>query len=88
MEIGEFVNGYKIVCYIGQGGAGIVYDVQKGSAHYALKECAELDEESLKRFARELRIAKTLNSPNIVKVIDEDIQADFPYYIMEIIAVR
>lgn len=83
MEIGEIVKGYKIINHIGQGGAGIVYDVQKGSAHYALKECAELDEESLKRFARELRIAKTLNSPNIVKVIDEDIQADSPYYIME-----
>ena len=83
MEIGEIVNGYKIICHIGQGGAGIVYDVQKGSAHYALKECAELDEESLKRFARELRITKTLNSPNIVKVIDEDTQADSPYYIME-----
>ena len=83
MEIGKIVKGYKIINHIGQGGAGIVYDVQKGSAHYALKECAELDEESLKRFARELRIAKTLNSPNIVKVIDEDIQADSPYYIME-----
>lgn len=83
MEIGEIVNGYKIISHIGQGGAGIVYDVQKGSAHYALKECAELDEESLKRFARELRITKTLNSPNIVKVIDEDTQADSPYYIME-----
>ena len=83
MEIGEIVNGYKIISHIGQGGAGIVYDVQKGSAHYALKECVDLDEESLKRFARELRITKTLNSPNIVKVIDEDIQADSPYYIME-----
>lgn len=83
MEIGEIVNGYKIISHIGQGGAGIVYDVQKGSAHYALKECVDLDEESLKRFTRELRITKILNSPNIVKVIDEDIQADSPYYIME-----
>jgi serine/threonine protein kinase len=83
MENGEIVKGYKIINHIEQGGAGIVYDVQKGSAHYALKECAGLDEGSLKRFARELRIAKTLNSPNIVKVIDEDIQADSPYYIMK-----
>lgn len=83
MEIGDVVNGYRIISPIGQGGAGIVYDVQKGSAHYALKECVDLDEESLKRFARELRIAKTLNSPNIIKVIDEDTQADPPYYIME-----
>lgn len=83
MEIDEVINGYTIISPIGQGGAGIVYDVQKGSAHYALKECAELDEESLKRFSRELRIAKTLNSPNIVKVIDADIRAETPYYIME-----
>ena len=83
MEIGDIIKGYKIISHIGQGGAGIVYDVQKGSAHYALKECVELDEESLKRFARELRITKTLNSSNIVKVIDEDTQADPPYYIME-----
>ena len=80
MEIGDIIKGYKIISHIGQGGAGIVYDVQKGSAHYALKECVELDEESLKRFARELRITKTLNSSNIVKVIDEDTQADPPYY--------
>lgn len=83
MEIGEEINGYNIISPIGQGGAGIVYDVQKGSAHYALKECVELDEESLKRFARELRIANTINSPNIVKVIEADIQAEAPYYIME-----
>lgn len=83
MGIGEVINGYTVITPIGQGGAGIVYDVQKGSAHYALKECTDIDEESLRRFARELRIAKTLNSPNIVKVIDEDIQADCPYYIME-----
>lgn len=83
MEIGEEINGYNIISPIGQGGAGIVYDVQKGSAHYALKECSELDDESLKRFSRELRIAKTLNSSNIVKVIDADIQAETPYYIME-----
>jgi len=82
MEIGDVINGYTVITPIGQGGAGIVYDVQKGSAHYALKECTDIDEESLRRFARELRIAKALNSPNIVKVIDEDIQADSPYYIM------
>ena len=83
MEIGDVINGYTVITPIGQGGAGIVYDVQKGSAHYALKECTDIDEESLRRFARELRIAKALNSPNIVKVIDEDIQTDCPYYIME-----
>lgn len=53
MEIGDVVNGYRIISPIGQSGAGIVYDVQKGSAHYALKESVDLDEESLKRFARE-----------------------------------
>ena len=68
MEIGDVINGYTVITPIGQGGAGIVYDVQKGSAHYALKECTDIDEESLRRFARELRIAKALNSPNIVKV--------------------
>ena len=60
MEIGGIINGYTVITPIGQGGAGIVYDVQKGSAHYALKECTDIDEESLRRFARELRIAKAL----------------------------
>lgn len=83
MEIGEIINGYKIISPIGHGGAGIVYDVQKGVKHYALKECVDLDEESLKRFSRELRIAKSLNSRNVIKVIDEDIKADSPYFIME-----
>ena len=82
MEIGEIINGYKIISPIGHGGAGIVYDVQKGVKHYALKECVDLDEESLKRFSRELRIAKSLNSRNVIKVIDEDIKADSPYFIM------
>ena len=83
MEIGDVVNGYTILRPIGQGGAGVVYDVQKGNAHYALKECVGMDEESLKRFARELRIIKSLNSPNIIKVIDEDMSSGNPYYIME-----
>lgn len=53
MEIGDVVNGYRIISPIGQGGVGIVYDVQKSSTHYVLKECVDLDEESLKRFAHE-----------------------------------
>lgn len=83
MNVGEIINGYEIIAPIGEGGAGIVFDVLKDNVHYALKECVELDCESLKRFSRELRIIKTLDSPNIVKVIDEDLTYEMPYYIME-----
>ena len=83
MNVGEILNGYEILAPIGEGGAGIVYDVLKDNVHYALKECVELDYESLKRFSRELRIIKTLDTPNIVKVIDDDLTYETPYYIME-----
>lgn len=83
MNVGEIINGYEILAPIGEGGAGIVYDVLKDNVHYALKECVELDYESLKRFSRELRIIKTLDTPNIVKVIDDDLTYENPYYIME-----
>lgn len=84
MNIGDIINGYNVLKPLGDGGAGIVYEVQKDGIHYALKECIELDNESLKRFSRELRIIKTLNSSNIIKIYDEDLSCNNPYYIMEI----
>lgn len=77
-------NGYNIINPCGRGASGYVYEVEKDEVKYALKECIDVDEISVKRFNREIRIAKALSHPNIIRVIESHFDSIPPYFIMEL----
>ena len=65
MNIGDVIDGYEIIENIGSGGMGTVYKVLKNSDSYALKTCTDIDEETIRRFKREVRIMKSIDNSNI-----------------------
>jgi predicted Ser/Thr protein kinase len=73
LERGAELGGYRIEQQIGQGGMGIVYRVTNVALGrvYALKvlvpELAE-DEQFRQRFQREMRIAASIDHPNVVGI--------------------
>jgi serine/threonine protein kinase len=72
---------------IGSGGFGVVYRARRsGDAHvYALKRLApqwEREPELVLRFKREIEIQASLDHPNIVPVVDYDLEADRPFFVM------
>lgn len=84
MKIGDIINGYKVVDYVGAGGMGTVYHVSKEGKDYALKNCRTDDKELVLRFKREVRLMKSINDSNVLNVIDEDLDAIPPYFIMNL----
>lgn len=80
MHFGE----YEKIDELGHGASGYVYKCNKGGELYAVKVCTGMYNEALKRFDREIRIAQSLNHPNIVKVYDYDMNASNPYFVMEL----
>lgn len=80
MNFGE----YKVIDQIGHGASGFVYRAEKNSQYYAVKACTGFDDVSLKRFDREIRIAQTLNHPNIIHIYDFDMNASNPYFVMDL----
>ena len=73
LERGAQLGGYRIEQQIGQGGMGIVYRVTNVALGrvYALKVLApELadDEQFRRRFQREMRIAASIDHPNVVGI--------------------
>ncbi len=74
-EKGESIAGYKVIAKIGQGGMGIVYEVEHPSlmTHRALKVFAtgddDVDNDLLKRkFLAEARLLARFNHPGLVRV--------------------
>ena len=79
-----FFGEYEKIEEIGHGASGFVYRVKKGSDFFALKACTGLYPEALKRFDREIRIAQSLNHPNVIHVYDYDMGASNPYFVMDL----
>lgn len=79
-----FFGDYEKIEEIGHGASGYVYKVKKDDELYAVKVCTGMDMVSLRRFDREIRIAKCLNHPNIIQIYDYDMTASNPYYAMEL----
>ena len=68
----------------GIGGQGTVVVVRKDGddAELALKYCNATDDESLRRFAREVRMMSGIIHPNVVPIIDASPEGRPPYYVM------
>lgn len=80
---------YRLVRLIGEGGMGSVYEavhinINKKVAIKVLHRDFSRDEEALKRFHQEARIAGSMGHANIVEVMDFGISDDgVPYLVME-----
>lgn len=83
MKIGEIIDGkYQILNEIGEGGMGKVYRVSQGDQFFALKVCLEDDEESIRRFKREVRLMANIKHENVISVLDTNLDIEHPYFIM------
>lgn len=81
---GEIINGkYRVIKEIGRGGFGAVLCVEDGNHdRMALKFCTAQDEESIKRFNREVRIMSSISHENVVEILDQDLEVNPPYFTM------
>lgn len=85
IEIEDIIDEkYKIDRQIDQGGFGIVYEatdlVNKNKV--ALKSCKRDEPDVQTRFAREIRIMENIDHPNVMKILDYNLDADLKYFVM------
>jgi hypothetical protein len=86
----EQLGDYRILCEVGRGGMGIVYEAEQISLgrHVALKVLpshALLDARQLHRFQREAKAAARLHHTNIVPVYGVGAHEGIHYYVMQFI---
>jgi hypothetical protein len=89
-ELGnEWFGDYRLLELLGRGGMASVHRAARGHDLVALKRpLASLleDPDFLKRFLREAEIGRTLNHPNIVRILERGQFAEVPYFTMELLA--
>ena len=81
---------FTLLSELGRGGMGVVYkarDEENGRpvALKLLREAYAADPEYLRRFERELELARRIDSPNVVKVLGFGIHERVPYLAFEYI---
>jgi tetratricopeptide (TPR) repeat protein len=71
---------------IGQGSFGIVYKVERPGSEgaFALKILMTLQNEEVQRFLREAELARRLDHPGLVRVLDVGQHGQHPYYVMDL----
>jgi serine/threonine protein kinase len=89
----ERIGPYRIMGELGRGGMGVVFKAQhtQNNALVALKVIASGDQaspEQLKRFQREVNIARELDHPGIVRVLDAGENEGFHWFAMELVEGR
>jgi serine/threonine-protein kinase len=85
----EHFGDYRLVGPLGRGGMASVYKVERRGEVSALKRPlpAFLEEpEFLERFLREAEIGRTLNHPNIVRILERGEVEGVPYFTMELVS--
>jgi eukaryotic-like serine/threonine-protein kinase len=89
--VGRTVAGkYKVLRVIGRGGMGAVYEAEnlgigkKVALKFVDAEFAK-DEQVVSRFAREARVASSIESAHIVTVFDAGTEDGQPYLVMELL---
>ncbi len=92
ISTGSVIGSYRVVRALGQGGMGAVYEVEhaKLGVRYAMKTFT-LQEGHVdlfrKRFSAEGKILARLNHPNLVRVIDLDVDEELGalYFVMDLV---
>jgi tRNA A-37 threonylcarbamoyl transferase component Bud32 len=80
---------WNIVESLSEGGQGHIFEVQDTKeefvGHYALKKLKNSkNAERRKRFIREVKITQSIDHPNVLKIIDSDVDSRKPYYVAEL----
>ncbi len=78
---------YRSLVKIGEGGFGAVYSAIRDDdgLPFALKQLQReyvRNNEIRRRFAREVRLQKAMNHPNILPIIEEYLSGDLPWFVM------
>ncbi len=90
LEIGQWLDRYKIISLIGAGGMGEVYlaedkKLDRKVAIKILNEKFSRDESNLRRFVAEAKAASALNHPNILTIYEFGEADDARYIVSEYI---
>lgn len=84
-------RGYSLVCELGRGGAGVVYLARQQSldrfvALKSLRPELSQDVAILRRFAQEAQMLCELQHPQVVQVLDINLEGEWPYISFQYIA--
>ncbi|MDF1666926.1 MAG: serine/threonine-protein kinase, partial [Planctomycetota bacterium] len=84
-EIGEDVEGYKIVSLLGKGGMGAVYKARSANgSEFALKFILQGSEKSMARFEREAQAVAAVDThPNIVSIHKLSRHGSYSYIVLD-----
>src|SRR6188508_3105043 len=93
LERGTRIGPYEIVCSIGAGGMGEVYEARdprlnRSVAIKVLPGRSQAGAEHQRRFIQEAQLASALQHPNIVTVFDIGRAGDLDYLAMELVRGR
>lgn len=83
VKIGDNIKGYTFIRKIGEGGMGVVWEVDKEGKSYAIKICNSKDESQRKRFEREFRLMNCLDNPYVLKAFEQGQLEDGTNYLVE-----